>query len=55
MVEAAAMQRSISAFNPNSSAAFDIEIIAHKIASLLGFDVKQDTILINSLSQKEGM
>lgn len=55
VVEAAAMQRSISAFNQNSSAAFDIEILAHKIASILGFDVKQDTILINSLSQKEGM
>ena len=55
VVEAAAMQRSIAAFNQSSSAAFDIEIVAHKIASLLGFDVKQDTMLLNPLHHKEDM
>lgn len=53
VTEAAAMQKAIGAFNPNSSAAFDIEIIAHKLASIMGFDVKQDTILLNPLKQGE--
>ncbi len=55
VVEAAAMQKAIGAFNQSSSAAFDIEIIAHKIATLLGFDVKQDTMLINPLNQGDEM
>jgi cellulose synthase operon protein YhjQ len=51
--EAAAMQKSISAFNANSSAAFDIEVIARKTASMLGFDVKQGTMVLNSVESME--
>ncbi len=54
VTEAAAMQKSIASFNSSSSAAFDIEIIAHKLASLMGFDVKQETILLNPLKQGHG-
>ena len=51
VIEAAAMQRSISDFNQNSSAAFDIEVIARKIAGLLKFDVKSGTMVLNPESQ----
>ncbi|MCR5536342.1 MAG: AAA family ATPase [Succinivibrio sp.] len=46
VIEAAAQQQAISDFNRNSSAGFDIEIIARKLATILGFDVKQDTIVM---------
>lgn len=49
VVEAAALQQAISDFNPNSSASFDIEIIARKLATVLGFEVKQDTMVLNPI------
>ncbi|MGN0908737.1 MAG: ParA family protein [Succinivibrio sp.] len=52
--EAAAMQKSVAEFNVNSSAAFDIEVIARKTASMLGFDVKQGTMVLNSVESREG-
>lgn len=52
--EAAAMQKPIASFNSSSSAAFDIEVIARKTASMLGFDVKQGTMVLNSANSKQG-
>ncbi|MCR5085441.1 MAG: AAA family ATPase [Succinivibrionaceae bacterium] len=49
VVEAAALQQPVAEFNHNSSAAFDIEVLAKKLATILGFEVKQGTILINPL------
>ena len=44
VIEANASQKSIFDFNPNSAAAFDIEIIAKKIAAKLGIQVGDGTV-----------
>lgn len=49
VIEAAGQQMSIFEYNNNSTAAFDIEEIAKKVATVLGFDVKKGTIIINPL------
>mgnify|MGYP002861223600 CR=1 FL=1 len=51
VIEAAALQQGIIDFNPNSSAGFDIEVIGRKVGTIMGFEVKQDTMLINPLSK----
>ncbi len=47
VLEAAALQQPIRDFNHNSAAGFDIEIIARKLAHVLGFEVRQGTMTIN--------
>ena len=47
--EAAAQQIPVCDYNKNSAAAFDIDVIAKKTAAILGFDVKQGTMIINPL------
>ena len=50
--EAAGQQISVYDYNKNSVAAFDIEVIARKVASILGFDVKKGTMIINPLRKQ---
>ena len=52
VTEAAGQQISVYDYNKNSAAAFDIEVIARKVASILGFDVKKGTMIINPLRKQ---
>ena len=54
VVEANASQKSILDFNSSSAAAFDIEIIAKKIASLLGINIGDGTVH-SSLPRMSGL
>ncbi len=49
VIEAAGQQMAVFDYNKNSTAAFDIEIIAHKVALKLGFEVNKGTMIINPL------
>ena len=49
VTEAAGQQVSVYDYNKNSAAAFDMEVIAKKVAQILGFDVKKGTMIINPL------
>lgn len=49
VTEAAGQQVSVYDYNKNSAAAFDIEVIARKVAQILGFDVKKGIMVINPL------
>ena len=49
VTEAAGQQISVYDYNKNSAAAFDMEVIAQKVAQILGFDVKKGTMIINPL------
>ena len=52
VTEAAGQQISVYDYNKNSAAAFDIEVIAKKVAQILGFDVKKGTMVINPLRRQ---
>ena len=52
VTEAAGQQISVYDYNKNSAAAFDIEVIAKKVAQILGFDVKKGTKVINPLRRQ---
>ena len=52
VTEAAGQQISVYDYNKHSAAAFDIEVIAKKVAQILGFDVKKGTMVINPLRRQ---
>ncbi len=52
VIEAAGQQMAVFDYNKNSAAAFDIEIIAHKVAEKLGFEVNKGTMTINPLRKE---
>lgn len=52
VIEAAGQQMAVFDYNKNSAAAFDIEIIAKKVAQRLGFVVNKGTMIINPLRKE---
>ena len=53
VIEAAGQQMAVFDYNKNSAAAFDIEIIAKKVAQRLGFVVNKETMIINPLRKEK--
>jgi len=52
VIEAAGQQMAVFDYNKNSAAAFDIELIAKKVAVILGIEVNKDTMTLNPLRKE---